>query len=390
MSPSSTHRDRRPVARGTRFRILAPHPIRVEPRSVGVEPPSAERRVAGEAVALGVARDAGLEALARRLPVTDEEELLRVVITRPHHTCRHEASLGVARRAETADAVTIAARGLAPIRRRGVPAQEPRRVVSGTRGGDRPMAVEALGADVTPGAARAGRRGRRSMTVREVAAVRRGGTARRDRRRARIGCERRDRARRSRARVTLITELARVTGRAAGADGLARHGPVAVGARESRIGVGGRRPESGDVLAREVRGLRQRHVALCAGGVRGGEVGRANRMAVEASFGRGGPHGHPGRAGLGVARHAGRSFRARGPGVTHVIEPQIAAPGHSRRAPRHNFLDRPVVTGRARHGLGPERHASRHGAHVAGCTRRKERAVLLVVETRSPSLSAQT
>jgi len=141
------------VAGGTHLGILAPHAIRVESGTVGIEPPPPERRMAREAVALRVARDARLEALARRLAVTQQEETLRVMKSRAQHAVRDQPGLTVSGGAEAADVVAVATRRLTRVRGRGVPVQEARGVVSRSRRRHRAMAIHALGADVAAGAA---------------------------------------------------------------------------------------------------------------------------------------------------------------------------------------------------------------------------------------------
>ena len=69
------------MAGGAHLRIPAPHPLRVEARPVGVEAAATLRGVAGEAVPLGVAGDAGLEVLPCGHAVIEAEranELARV------------------------------------------------------------------------------------------------------------------------------------------------------------------------------------------------------------------------------------------------------------------------------------------------------------------------
>ena len=220
-------------------------------------------------------------------------------------------------------------------------------MVSGACRRDRAVAIETFSADVAPGAARRRGGSRRPVAVGEVRAVRRGCAAGLDRRRTGIEGESGDSTRRGGARVALIAELPRVTGAAAGGDATARHRPVAVRTAKPRIGVRWWRTEAGHVVARQTRCLRERDVALRARGVRSGEVGRPNRVALQAPLRRGGAHRHPRRSGFDMARSANRGLRARRGRVTHVSEPQVAAPRRLRRAPRHDPLDRPVVAGGA-------------------------------------------
>jgi hypothetical protein len=57
------------VADGAHLRIVTPHTLGVEPRAVWIEAATAQGGVARQAVALGMARDATLQALARRRTV---------------------------------------------------------------------------------------------------------------------------------------------------------------------------------------------------------------------------------------------------------------------------------------------------------------------------------
>ena len=348
-----------------------------------IEPPSAERRVTRETVTLHMTADARLEALTRRLAVTDQEEPVGVVESRPEHAVGDKPRLRVAGRAEGADVVTVAARRFARVRRRGMPAQEARRMVSRPCRRDWAVAIEAFSADVAPGAARPRGGGGRSVAVGEARAVRRGSAARRDRCRARIGSESSDRARRRGARVTLVAELPRVTSRAARGDGSSRNSPMAVRADEPRIGVRRRHREGSHVVTGEPHRLGERQVTPRARGVGGRKVGRANRVTRQAPFRGDRSHRQPRCARVRGAGPAGGGPHPRRGGVTDVVEAQVAASRRLRGSPRNHCLDRPIVAGGARCGRGPERHTRLRGAYMARRARGEERAVLRVVESRT-------
>ena len=140
------------MARGAHLRILAREPGGVETRAVRVYVPAADRRVAGEAVALGVAADAGLEALARRPTMPRDEELVRVVIAVAQRPLRRETGPRVTASAELPGVVAVAAGGLARVRRRRVTRQEAGWVIPGRAGGVGPVALEAVVAYVATGA----------------------------------------------------------------------------------------------------------------------------------------------------------------------------------------------------------------------------------------------
>ena len=65
---------------GTRLRVLAPQGLRIEAGPVWVEPPAANHRMTGETIPLGMASDAALQVLPRRLAMIQGEELLRIVV----------------------------------------------------------------------------------------------------------------------------------------------------------------------------------------------------------------------------------------------------------------------------------------------------------------------
>jgi len=68
------------------LRVLLLQGVRVKARTVRVDVPSAEGRMARQAVLFDVAPDARLEALARRLAVAGDEETVEIMITRPELT----------------------------------------------------------------------------------------------------------------------------------------------------------------------------------------------------------------------------------------------------------------------------------------------------------------
>jgi len=104
--------------------------------------PSAEGRMARQAVLFDVAPDARLEALACCLSVTGDEEIIEIVIAGPQRTAvRDQAGRGVTRRAEARRVVSIAAPGLAGVGRRGMARQEAGWMVARCTGGIGPVAL---------------------------------------------------------------------------------------------------------------------------------------------------------------------------------------------------------------------------------------------------------
>jgi hypothetical protein len=73
--------NQRTVTGGTHLRVLPPERRRIEARTMRVEPAASQRRVAGETVTLGMAGDAALEVLSRRLAVAQQERPLGVVVS---------------------------------------------------------------------------------------------------------------------------------------------------------------------------------------------------------------------------------------------------------------------------------------------------------------------
>ena len=70
----------RTVTYSARLRVLAPERLRIEAGPVRVEPPAAYHRMTGETIPLGMAGDAALQILPRRLAMIQGEELLRIVV----------------------------------------------------------------------------------------------------------------------------------------------------------------------------------------------------------------------------------------------------------------------------------------------------------------------
>jgi len=81
MAASAAFRNRVAVTGGAQRCVLRPHPIGVEPGPMRAEPePAVHRGMARRAVALRMAGDARLEALACRLAVAEAEVAIGVVI----------------------------------------------------------------------------------------------------------------------------------------------------------------------------------------------------------------------------------------------------------------------------------------------------------------------
>jgi len=78
----------RTVTYSARLRVLAPERLRIEARPVRVEPPAAYHRMAGETIPLGMARDAALQVLPRRLAMIQREKLLRIVVAAVQRSLR--------------------------------------------------------------------------------------------------------------------------------------------------------------------------------------------------------------------------------------------------------------------------------------------------------------
>ena len=92
----------------------------IETRTVGIEPPASQGRVAGEAVSLGMAGYAALEILSSRLAVAQDERLLGIVVSRVERAFRGEPGAHVTVGAKLACIMAIAAAGLPRICRSGM------------------------------------------------------------------------------------------------------------------------------------------------------------------------------------------------------------------------------------------------------------------------------
>src|SRR6266511_1121330 len=111
------------------------------------------------------------------------------------------------------------------------------------------------------------------------------------------------------------------------------------------------------------------------------EMDGANAVTVQAALYDRLTHGHPRLAGQGVTPRAGWRFPSGLRDVSHMIEAKIAAARRRRRAPHDGFLDGPVVAGRARDGIGPERWSFLRRASVTRRARREQGFVLHVIES---------
>jgi hypothetical protein len=101
-----------------RLGILALECCGVETRPVGVEPPATLRRVASEAVTLGMARDTTLEVLPSSLSVSQHERPFGVVVSGVERRTRREAGVHVALGTELTCIMAVAAARLPRIRHR--------------------------------------------------------------------------------------------------------------------------------------------------------------------------------------------------------------------------------------------------------------------------------
>jgi hypothetical protein len=150
--------NQRTVTRGTHLRVLPPERCRIEARTMGVEPAASHRRVTGETVTLGMAGDAALEVLSRRLAVAQQERPLGIVVSRVERPFRGEPGVHVTVGAKLTRVVAIATAGLPGICRGGMTREKAGRMVAGRRiGSVGPVAVETLRANM---AAAAGLRAR--------------------------------------------------------------------------------------------------------------------------------------------------------------------------------------------------------------------------------------
>ena len=141
--------NQRTVTRGTHLRVLPPERRRIETRTVGVEPAASQRRVAGETVTLGMAGDAALEILSRRLAVAQQERPLSIVVSRVERPFRGEPGVHVTVGAKLTRVVAIATAGLPGICRGGMTREKAGRMVAGRRiASVGPVAVETLRANM--------------------------------------------------------------------------------------------------------------------------------------------------------------------------------------------------------------------------------------------------
>src|SRR5262245_53885862 len=261
----------------------------------------------GQAVALGVAADARLQALTRRLAVPGDEETPGVVVAGSQDVDRNQPGSLVAGRAERPRVMAIAARGLARIRGCRVAREEPVRVIAAAGGcGIGTMALEAIGANMTARAARRRRASLRAMAIREILAVTRRSLPRSNGRRPLVRSKPGGRARWRGSGMALIAEFAGVAGGAARTHRLARHGAVTTPCEEIGIRVRRWRLKPGDVSASQRHGAYQGHVTGRACGIGRGEVRRTDPMARKTALHDRFTHGHPRFAGLCVTSRAGR------------------------------------------------------------------------------------
>ena len=235
-------RNRRPVAGGAHRRVLAPQRSRIEAGTVRVESPAAHGRVAGQAVALGVAGDAALQILACRLTVIEQEGLLGVVIAAVSKLAgRDEAGVQVAVGAELPLVVAVAAGALPAVGRGRVTGEEARRVVARRRGSRvRPVAGQAGRTGVACAAALGTGRGRLGVQLGKIEPVRggplavdrRSGPPRRGRRRGPTAHWQESRCDRRRSSpgygTPRISRLLCVPGRRGGGGSGGRHDPAAL------------------------------------------------------------------------------------------------------------------------------------------------------------------
>src|SRR5213593_1248667 len=240
--------------------------------------------MARQTVAFRVAAHARLEALAGRLTVPNQEELPRVMIPRPQHSCRDQSRARVTTGAERTDVVAIAARRLTGIRGGGMARPKPVRMIARPARGTRPVAFQAIGAYVAAGAAGRGCSRFRAVTVGKVGTVIRGRSSRHHRRRSGIRWEPCDRARWRRAGVALVAELPRVAGGTRGSDRLARDRPMTAAAEKVRRRVRGWRGEISHVAPTERHGTDQRHMAGCARGVGRCQMRGSDAVTIEAAL----------------------------------------------------------------------------------------------------------
>ncbi len=162
------------MADGTRLRVLPPERSRIETRTVGIEPPTPGRRVAGEAVPLGMTSHTALQVLAGGLSVVQDEGLLRIMKTAaPKPTGGNQSRADMAVGAELGLAVTLAAGAFPTVRGGGMGREEAGRMVSRRcvgRAGT--MALETGGTGVAGGAGLRPRGSESGVGLGEVQAMR--------------------------------------------------------------------------------------------------------------------------------------------------------------------------------------------------------------------------
>lgn len=156
------------------LRVLPPERSRIEPRAVGIEAPTPQRGMAGEAVSLRMARDAAFQVLACGLSVIEEKSLLCIMkAAAPKQAGRDQSGADMAIGAELGLVVAVVARGFPTVRCGGMCGEKagwmvPWRCIG--RAG--PVTLQALRPSVA-GGARLGSRGRGScVALGEVQAMR--------------------------------------------------------------------------------------------------------------------------------------------------------------------------------------------------------------------------
>lgn len=162
------------MAGGARLGVLAPEGCRIESWPVGIEAPTPQRGMAGEAVALGMAGHTAFQVLACGLSVIQEKGLLRIMkAAAPKQAGRDQSRADMAVGAELSLVVAVVARAFPAVCCGGMYGEKagrmvPRRCI----GPARPVTLEALRPSVA-GGARLGPRGRGSwVALGEVQAMR--------------------------------------------------------------------------------------------------------------------------------------------------------------------------------------------------------------------------
>ena len=118
------------VARGAGLGVLPLKRGRIEPGTVGIEPPAALGRVTGETVSLGMASNTALEILACGLPMAQEERSLGIMVPSVEGSSRGQTGAHMAVGAKLPGIMAITATGLPRVGRRRVPGEEAGRMVS--------------------------------------------------------------------------------------------------------------------------------------------------------------------------------------------------------------------------------------------------------------------